>query len=106
MFQKLSDEPKNARIDPEFVKQSIYLIHPPAQGIKNSQLNCSTRAKPINRLKVNPHMYNLYFSDEPKNTINGPEPVKQEIYLMHPSCIRDDKTRNLIAPQRLNLLTS
>ena len=25
---KLSDEPKNSRIDPEFVKQLIYLMHP------------------------------------------------------------------------------
>ena len=58
---KLSDEPKNTRIDPEFVKQLIYLIHPSCTRHQNSQLNCSTRAKPINKLKIDPHRYNSYF---------------------------------------------
>ena len=74
---KLSDVPKKARRDPEFVKQLIYLIHPSSsQGIKSSQLNCSTRTQPINKLKIDPHRYNLYLLYEPKNTINGPEHVK------------------------------
>ena len=61
----------------------IWCTPPPAQDIKNSQLNCSTRRQPINKLNLNPNRDNLYLSDEPKNVRRDPEFVKQSIYLMY-----------------------
>ena len=45
-----------------------------------------------NKLKIDPNMYILELLDEHQNTIHGPEPVKQWIYLIYPSsCTRDNK---------------
>ena len=59
------------------VEQSIYLMYPPAQGIKNPQFNCSTTAKPTRKPKIDPNRYILEPFNETNNARNEREPVKQ-----------------------------
>jgi hypothetical protein len=52
-------------------------MYPPAQGIKNSQFNCSTTANPTKNLKIDPNRYILELLNNIDNARNKPEPVKQ-----------------------------
>ena len=77
------------RIDPN--RYILRLLDESKNASSDPQLNCSTRTQPINKRELNPSRYVLELSDEPKNTVNGSEPVKKWIYLIHPSYRRDKK---------------
>ena len=66
------DGPKNARNEPEPVKQLIYLIYLHKRS-KNLHLNFSTKTQPINKLKIFPNRYILRLLDESKNASSDPQ---------------------------------